>query len=374
MKEIKIGSRTLGKGHPCFIIAEVSCNHLGQYEKAEELVRAAGEAGADAIKLQTYTADTMTIDCDNEYFRVNVDGNPDSWQGMTLYKLYEEAYTPWDWQPKLKALANEYGMELFSTAFDQTAVDFLEQELDPPCYKIASYELTDDTLLEAVAKTGRPIIISNGYATLEELEHAHEVLTSNGAKDVVVLYCVTEYADSPTSDNVNLSTMADIEKRFNVVAGFSDNNGGIDLPIMSVLAGGHAIEKHLIIDKNDPSHDQRFSIVPDELKEMIEEIRRIEGADESFKKDKLEKMDPEGGWLGEPTYGPTSALEKQNTRWRRSLFVVKDIKKGEKITEENIRSIRPEGGLAPKHYRQVLGNKAKTDVKRGTPLSWDLLE
>lgn len=353
---ITIGKRKVGVNQPTFIIAEVSCNHQLQYEKAEAIVRAAADAGADAVKLQTYTADTMTIDCDNEHFRVGGENNPGSWQGMTLHKLYREAYTPWEWQPKLKKLANDLGLELFSTPFDTTAVDFLENEVDPPCYKIASYEVTDIPLLEKVAQTGKPVIISNGYASYDELAYAIEVLRSCGVKDLIVLYCVTGYAETPDSAHINLSTVEDIRKKFDVVVGFSDNNAGIDVPVMSVLAGARVIEKHLILDRGEESHDARFSVEPAELALMVQKVREAEQ------------------WLGIPTYGPISDTEKYNTRWRRSLFVTSDIKKGERFTPENVRSIRPEGGLESKHYRTVIGRTASVDIKFGTPLQEHMIE
>ncbi len=355
-KYISIGNKKIGVGQPTFIIAEVSCNHQLQYEKAEAIVRAAAEAGADAVKLQTYTADTMTIDCDNKHFRVGGENNPGSWQGMTLYKLYQEAYTPWEWQPKLKSLANDLGLELFSTPFDASAVDFLEKEVDPPCYKIASYEVTDIPLLEKVAQTGKPVIISNGYASYEELERAVKTLRSNNVRDLIVLYCVTGYAETPDSAHINLSTIRDIEQKFNVVVGFSDNNAGIEVPVMSVLAGARVIEKHLIIDRSEESHDARFSVEPAELAEMVRRVREAEQ------------------WLGSPTYGPISDTEKYNTRWRRSLFVAAEVKKGEYFTSENIRSIRPEGGLEPRYYHNVIGRMASMDIPFGTPLEERMVE
>jgi pseudaminic acid synthase len=370
-KNIKIGNDTIGYNQPVYVIAEVSCNHMLDKSKAEDIIKAAARAGANAVKLQTYTADTMTIDCDKEPFRVGGDDNPESWQGVTLYELYKKAYTPWEWQKDLQTLAHSLNMELFSTPFDPSAVDFLEKELNPPCYKVASYELTDDTLLVAIAKTGKPVIISNGYATLEELEHAYKVLKDNGTKDIVILYCVTEYSTGPTTNGVNLSTIKDIENKFDCAVGFSDNNGGVDVPMLSVLAGAQVIEKHIISDKTDESYDQRFSIDGEEFKLMVEKIRLAEKLTEEEKTIELEKYPDWQNWFGTPTYGPTSDLEKYNRRWRRSLFVTEDIKAGQVFNDSNIRSIRPEGGLSPKHYWQVINKVATEDIERGTPLRWE---
>ncbi|MEK7462345.1 MAG: pseudaminic acid synthase [Patescibacteria group bacterium] len=370
-KIITIGNSKVGAGCPTYIIAEVSCNHMGSYDKAADIVRAAAAAGADAVKLQTYTADTMTIDCDKPPFRVGNKDNPESWQGKTLYALYEEAYTPWEWQKDLQTLAHSLGIELFSTPFDPAAVDFLETELNPPCYKVASYELTDDTLLIAIAKTKKPVIISNGYATLEELERSVMVLRDNGTTDIIILYCVTEYAEGPTTNGVNLSTISDIRNRFDTVVGFSDNNGGVDTPAMAVLSGATVLEKHIIASKDDESYDQRFSVDGEEFAVMVQKIREVEAFDEAERVIKLKEMDPDGSWVGTPTYGPTSDLEQYNRRWRRSLFVTEDIKTGEELTAANVRSIRPEGGLEPRHYFEVLGKTAATDIERGTPLNWE---
>ncbi|MBP6924068.1 MAG: pseudaminic acid synthase [Candidatus Pacebacteria bacterium] len=370
-KIITIGKDKIGYGCPTYIIAEVSCNHMGSYDTAVSIIRAAALSGANAVKLQTYTADTMTIDSDKPPFRIGGEDNPELWKGKTLYALYKEAYTPWEWQKDLQTVAHSLGIELFSTPFDPSAVEFLERELNPPCYKVASYELTDDTLLIAIAQTKKPVIISNGYATLEELEHAVMLLREYGTEDIVILYCVTEYAEGPTTNGVNLSTINDIEKHFNTIVGFSDNNGGVDTPTLAVLSGATVIEKHIISSKNDASYDQRFSIDGDEFAVMVERIRAVESLDEDARSAKLKEIDPSGLWGGAPTYGPTSDLEQYNRRWRRSLFVTEDMKRGEAFTSTNVRSIRPEGGLAPKHYFEVLGKVAVVDIERGTPLMWE---
>lgn len=353
---MKIGKCVIGEWHPCFIVAEVSCNHHQKYDEAVAIIRAAKEAGADAVKLQTYTPDTMTIDCDKKWFFLGGDDTPGSWKGKNLYALYETAYTPWEWQPKLKRVAEELGIVLFSTPFDPSAVDFLENEVNPPCYKIASYEATHIPLLRRVAKTGKPVIISVGFASLQETEEAVDTLKNSGAKELAVLHCVTTYTDKPVSPSMNLRTIADIRERFGVVSGFSDNNAGIEFPIMAVIAGASVVEKHLTISRALGGHDERFSVEPQEFKDMVRRIREAEQA------------------LGRIHYGPTSPEDENYKTLRRSIFVVADIKQGEALTRENIRVIRPAYGLAPKHYDEVLGKKAAVDIERGTPLSWDHID
>ena len=360
MKEITIAGRKIGEGHPCFVVAEVSCNHRQKYDEAVKIIEAAGAAGADAVKLQTYTPDTMTLDSDKKWFYVGGEDTPDSWKKETLYQIYQKAYTPWDWQPKLKKLANDLGMILFSTPFDATAVDFLE-EMGVPCYKVASYEATDIPLLKKIAATAKPVIMSIGFATLEEADLAVKTLKENGTKELAVLHCVTTYSDKPQAKNMNLSTIADIKKRWEVVAGFSDNNYGIEFPIAAAQAGASIIEKHLVTKHNQGSFDDRFSIDPGEFKEMVKRIREVK----ELLTDKI--------LLGKPQYGPVSKDEENYRRLRRSIFVAKDIKRGEKFTKENIRVIRPESGLAPKHYEEVLGKSASADIEKATPLTRDLI-
>lgn len=359
---ITIGGKPIGLEHSCFIVAELSGNHHQKYEEAEALVRAAHEAGADAVKLQTYTPDTMTLDSDKEWFRVGGDDNPESWKGQTLYELYKKTYTPWEWQPKLKALADELGIILFSTPFDPTSVDFLEA-MDVPCYKIASYEVTDIPLLKKVAQTGKPVILSIGYASEEETREALDTLRKNGAQDIAVLHCVTSYAEEPDITMMNLRTITDIPERFKMVSGFSDNNGGIEFPIMAARAGAAIIEKHLILNRASGGPDARFSITPIELKKMIQEIRTPTPVDPH----RFEKA------LGTIHYGPVNEQEEYNKRFRRSLFVAKDIKKGELFTMNNVRDVRPAFGLSPKYYDEIIGKQATQNIKAGTPLSWDLV-
>ncbi len=351
---MQIGSRFIGDGQPCFVVAELSCNHFQSYARAEELVRLAKEAGADAVKLQTFTPDTITMDSHNPLFLVGGQGNPDSWKKKSLYELYQTAYMPWEWQPKLKKLADELGIILFSSAFDTTAVDFLEK-MEVPCYKIASYEATDWTILTRVAKTGKPVIISVGYTTLDEVAESVEVLKKNGAREIAILHCVTGYAGDPDLSAMNLRTIRDISDHFGVVAGFSDNNAGIEVPVLAVEAGASIVEKHFTIRRADGGLDERFSIEPEEFAEMVKRIRRGECA------------------LGRAHYGPANDLERENIRFRRSLFAVRDVKKGERFTPENVRSIRPADGLPTKWYPKVIGATASRDIEAGTPLQLDLI-
>lgn len=351
---IRIGERSIGNEHPCFIIAEISANHLQNFDKAVALIKAAQEAGADAVKLQTYTPDTMTIDCDKPWFCNTADDAPNSWKKTTLYDLYKTAYTPWEWHPKLKALAEALNIFLFSTPFDATAVSFLET-MSVPCYKIASYEVIDIPLLKAVALTKKPVIISIGFAELFEVEEAVSTLKKYGAPYIAVLHCVTNYAETPLLDAMNLRTIIDVQRRFKVVSGFSDNNAGIEVPIAAVLAGASIIEKHFTLSRSDGGHDQRFSIEPHEFKKMVQGIRRVEKI------------------LGRVQYGPATETEKAYRKLRRSIFAVKNIQKGERFTMDNVRVIRPGFGLAPRDLDHILGKKAKMGVEYGTPIDWELI-
>lgn len=351
---IQIGQRKIGVGYPCFIVAEVSANHNQRFDKAVEIIKAAGKAGVDAIKLQTYTPDTITIDSDKEWFRIGGKDNPDSWKNKTLYDLYKTAYTPWEWQPKLKKIAEDLGMMLFSSPFDETAVDFLEN-MNVPCYKVASYEVNDIILLKKIASTGKPVIMSVGYASLEDIELALKTLRDNGATQIAVLHCVTGYSDIPQLENMNLKTILDIKERFGVVSGFSDNNGGVGVPIIAAAMGASIIEKHFIDSRQEESPDSKFSLIPQEMAVMVKTIRDAEKS------------------MGSVHYGPVNEIEEYNKRWRRSLFVVKDVKAGEEFTRENIRSIRPAFGLHTKYIDEIIGKKASREIERGTPLSRDLV-
>lgn len=365
MKEFKIGNRLVGAGHPCFVVAELSGNHHQNYDEAVALVKAAKKAGADAVKLQTYTADTITLNSNKEWFMVGGEDNPDLWKNRTLYDLYTKGNTPWEWQPKLKKLADELGIILFSSPFDDTAVDFLEK-MEVPCYKIAAYEATDFLLLRKAAQTGKPIIISFGYSSEEEVKFALDTLRNNGAKDIVALHCVTGYSDRPKPEDMHLKNIRDLRDSFGVVSGFSDNNAGVDIPVMAAAVGASVIEKHFILDRKAGGPDARFSIEPEELKEMILRIRALESGRKSLTVPAVA--------LGEVHYGPTNAIEKYNKRWRRSLFAGKDIKKGELFTKDNIRDVRPAFGLETKHFDEIIGKRAAKDIEFATPLSWDLVK
>lgn len=348
MRPFSIGKRKIGPGYPTFIIAEMSGNHHLDINEAYKIIDAAVEAGADAIKIQTYTADTLTIDVDNEYFRVNVN---EAWAGQTLYKLYQKAYTPWDWQAKLQQYAEEKGIIFFSTPFDPTAVDFLEK-LEVPLYKVASFEIVDIPLLERIGKTKKPVIMSKGMATADEISLAIKTLKSFGCPQIALLQCISSYPATP--EEMNLLTIPDIVKKFGVIAGLSDHTLSPTVPTAAVALGARVIEKHLTLERAQGGPDASFSLEPYEFKEMVNAVRTVEAA------------------LGKPTYGP-GKKEKESIVFRKSLFVVKDIKKGERITEENVRSIRPGYGLAPKYYHEVMGMVVKKDIARGTPLAWKLI-
>ncbi len=343
-----VGDHYVGVDHPVFIVAEMSCNHLGKYEYAAQIVRKAAEAGADAIKLQTYTPDTMTLDCDNEFFQL--EGT--IWSDKNLYQLYQEAYTPWDWQPKLKKLAEELGLVFFSTPFDKTSVDFLE-ELGVPVHKVASYEITDIPLIDYMASKGKPIMISTGMATLSDIELALDTIKKHGVNDIAILKCVSAYP-TPTEDT-NLRTIQNIGETFGVVPGLSDHTSTITTGVLSVGLGARIVEKHLTLDRSLGGPDAPFSLEPEEFSQMVQAIREAEKA------------------LGRVTY-ELNEKQKRSRLMARSLFVVKDMKKGEEFTEENVRSIRPGQGLHPRHLESVLGRKAKKDVRLGTPLGWNLMD
>ncbi len=371
---IDIGSRRVGKGEPCFIIAELSGNHHQKYEEAESLVRAAAAAGADAVKLQTYTPDTITLRSKNKWFLVDGKDQPDEWKGRTLWDLYQTAYTPWEWQPKLKKLADELGIILFSSPFDESAVDFLE-EMDVPCYKVASYEAIHIPLLKKIARTGKPVIISIGYASLEEAELALRTLQEGGCQDIAVLHCVTGYTDRPSWEYTNLRTIKDIAERFGTVAGFSDNNAGIELPVLAAAMGAASvIEKHLILDRALGGPDAKFSIEPDEFRRMTGLVRKAEqGRVEEVMEELRCSREMAEKAMGQAHYGPASSTEDANKRFRPSVWVRKPVKRGELFTKENIRVARPGAGLLPKYFEDVLGRPAAEDIEEATPLTMDLV-
>ncbi|NFE60774.1 pseudaminic acid synthase [Clostridium botulinum] len=345
MNKIKIKNKVIGGNNPTFIIAEMSANHLQNFENAVKLIKAVKDAGADAIKLQTYTPDTITIDCDNEYFQINQNT---IWDGTTLHKLYREAYTPWEWQPRLKKIAEEEGLICFSSPFDKTSVDFLEK-MDVPAYKIASFEINDIPLIEYVASKGKPIIISTGIATISEIHEAINACKKVNNNQIILLKCTSAYP-SPMKD-MNLKTIPNISETFNVISGISDHTLGIEVPIASIALGAKVIEKHVTLLRADGGPDAKFSLEPHEFKNMVTSVRNIEKA------------------LGNVTYELT---EKQmNSREHsRSLFIVKDIKKGEKFTTDNVKSIRPGFGLKPKYINDVIGKISNVDIEKGTPMEW----
>ena len=348
------GPRTIGNGQPTFIIAEMSANHMQNYATAVEIVRAAAKAGVDAIKLQTYTPDSMTIDCDKEWFKVGGGGNPDSWSTETLYSIYQKSSTPLEWHAPLKQLAEKLGLVFFSSAFDGPAVDFLES-LNVSLYKIASYEVTHIPLLKKIANTRKPVIISTGFASQEEVELAIQTLRQHGTKDICVLHCVTAYSSNPNIEEINLKTMIDIRDRYNVICGFSDNNAGMEIPLQAVNMGASVIEKHVVVSSKEKTLDANFSLDSKSLKKFVDSVRRAEKIS------------------GKVNYGIQGKAEEHNLRYRRSIFITENVKKGELLTAKNIRVIRPGLGLAPKYYEEILGKKAKEDIERGIPLQWNLI-
>lgn len=345
---IEIGKRRIGPGNPAYCIAEVSANHNHDFTQAVRIIEAAKEAGADAIKLQTYTADTITIACNREEFRI---GGGTLWDGRNLHDLYGEAYTPWEWQPRLKTVAEELGMDLFSSAFDFTAVDFLEQ-MGVPAHKVASFELVDLPLIQRMARTGKPLIMSTGMASVDEIEEALRSAREAGATQVALLKCTSAYP--APAEEMNLRTIPEMARRFGVPVGLSDHTIGIAAPVAAVAVGACIVEKHLTLSRATPGPDSGFSLEPQEFKAMVEAVRTAEKA------------------LGEVQFG-LSDKEEASRVFRRSLFVVRDVKRGEAFTPENVRSIRPGYGLHTRHLREILGKCAVRDIERGTPLSWDLV-
>lgn len=342
---ISVGNRMIGEGHPAYIIAEMSANHAGSLERAKEIVHAAKEAGADCLKIQTYTPDTLTIDCDNSFFHIE----KGTWEGENLYGLYGKAYTPWEWQPLLKEEAEKIGIDFLSTPFDNTSVDFLE-EMGILFYKIASFELVDLPFLSYVASKGKPIIMSTGMATLEEIEESVNTIYEAGNRQLALLKCSSAYPADPAQ--MNLRTIPDMKERFGIPVGLSDHSMGAFSAATSVALGGCIIEKHFCLGRDIENPDASFSMTPEEFQQMVRDVRATEAA------------------MGTASYG-VSKQEESNACFRRSLFVVKDIAAGEKLTPDNIRSIRPAYGLKPKYYHDVLGKAAKHDLKRGTPLRFE---
>lgn len=348
-QEIQIGKHIISKNAPTYIVAEMSANHNMDYNRALQIIDAAADAGADAVKIQTYTADTITIDCDNSYFQIN---QGTLWDGTTLHKLYKTAYTPWEWQADLKKYTESKGMDFFSSPFDLTSIDFLE-EIDVPAYKVASFEINDIPFIRKIAKTGKPIIISTGIAYLSDIELALKTCREEGNNNVILLKCTSAYP-SPYED-MNLKTIQSMSETFECITGLSDHSMGYAVDIAAVAMGAKVIEKHMTLKRSDGGPDSEFSMEAEEFKEMCSQIRIAEKA------------------IGKVTYD-LSDMQIKERDFSRSLFVVEDIKKGEKLTKNNIKSIRPGFGLHTKHYDTVLGKKANTDLKKGTPLAWGKIE
>ncbi|MBQ7944664.1 MAG: pseudaminic acid synthase [Lachnospiraceae bacterium] len=345
-KVIEINGRKVGEGYPAYIIAEMSGNHAGSIERAKEIIRAAKDAGADCIKIQTYTPDTLTIDCDNEYFMV---GNG-TWSGENLYQLYGKAYTPWEWQEELKEEAKKVGIDFLSTPFDETAVDFLE-DMGLGFYKVASFEILHLPLLRYIARTGKPIIMSTGMSTLTEIDEAVRAIREEGNEQIALLRCASAYP--AITDEMNLKTMQNMADTFGVPVGLSDHSLGSVGAVTAVAMGASIIEKHFCLDRAIENPDSSFSMNPAEFKQMVDDIRQAEKA------------------IGRVSYGATEQ-EESSMVFRRSIFCVEDIKQGEVLTEKNIRVIRPGYGLAPKYYPVMLGQIALQDIKRGTPMQLEL--
>jgi len=345
---IEIGRRRIGPGNPAYCIAEVSANHNQDFAQALRIIEAAKEAGADAVKLQTYTPDTMTIASNREEFRIR---GGTLWDGRNLHDLYGEAYTLWEWQPRLKQAANDLGMDLFSTAFDASAVDFLET-MNVPVHKVASFELVDIALIRRMARTGKPLIISTGMASAEEIEEALRSAREAGATQIALLKCTSAYP--APAEEMNLRTIPEMVRRFELPVGLSDHTMGIVAPVAAVALGACIVEKHLTLSRATPGPDSGFSLEPHEFKAMVEAVRTAETA------------------LGTVHFG-LSHKEEASRIFRRSLFVVQNVKRGDTFTAANVRSIRPGYGLHTRHLDEVLGKRAVCDIERGTPLSWDLV-
>jgi pseudaminic acid synthase len=343
MRYIKIGDKIISNESKAFIVAEISANHNNDIEIAKKMIREAKKAGADAVKLQTYTPDTMTLDCDNEYFQIN---QGTIWDGKSLYKLYKDAYTPLEWHKELMDIAKEEDIICFSTPFDKTAVDFLE-ELNVPAYKVASFEITDIPLIEYIAQKGKPVIISTGIATIQEIEDAVEACKRAENEQIILLKCTSAYPAK--LEEMNLNTIPNIANTFDVISGLSDHTLGITVPIGSVAIGAKVIEKHFILNRSMGGPDAAFSLNIDEFAEMVNSIRNIEKA------------------LGKVSYKLSKETLK-NREFSRSLFICEDVKSGDVITEKNVRSIRPGYGMKPKHLPNILGKTFSGNYKKGTPL------
>jgi pseudaminic acid synthase len=346
--QMMIAGRCIGPETAVYVIAELSANHNQDFAQAIEILRAAKDAGADAVKLQTYTPDTITLRSDKEHFRI---AGGTLWDGRILHDLYQEAFTPWEWQPKLKAIAEELGMHLFSSAFDDSAVDFLER-MNVPAHKVASFELVDIGLIQKMARTGKPLIMSTGMASEDEIAEAVAAARGVGATQIALLKCTSAYP--APAEEANLRTIPELARRFHCPVGLSDHTIGVAVPAVAVALGACIIEKHLCLRRAEGGPDGAFSLEPAEFKAMVETVRTAEKS------------------LGAVQFA-SGPLEANSRKFRRSLFVVEDVKKGELFTKQNVRSIRPSDGLHPRHLQEVLGQRAACDVERGTPLSWSLV-
>ncbi|MFW5697661.1 MAG: pseudaminic acid synthase [Fimbriimonadaceae bacterium] len=348
MTPLNVDGRKIGPGEPVYIIAEISANHNGSLEEALKIVDAAAEAGVDAVKLQTYTPDTMTLDSDKPYFQI---GQGTIWEGKNLYQLYQEAYTPWEWQPKILEHAQRAGLQCFSTPFDESSVEFLE-DMGVHAYKIASFELTDIPLLKRVAETGKPMIVSTGMGNLAEIEEAVRTIREAGGEQLALLKCTSAYPAPPEA--MNLRTMVNLAETFGVAVGLSDHTLGNAGAIASVALGACIIEKHITLDRGVPGPDSAFSLEPHEFKALVRDVREASAA------------------LGKVNYEPTEK-ERASATFRRSLFVAENVEAGDTISEENCRVIRPSHGLHPRFYPDVLGKKFAEKAEKGTPLDWSLV-
>lgn len=375
-QEFYFGKRKISKKEKTFIIADISANHLQDYKIAEKIVEEACKAGADAIKLQTYTPDTITINPEGvkreikeKYWIVNID-NPD-WKDLTYYDLYKKSYMPWEWHEKLMKVAKNYEIPIFSTPFDNSAVDFLEK-LNVPAYKVSSFDVINIPLLKKIALTKKPVIMSTGMASLNELETAYKTLKENGCSEIALLHCISSYPAK--YEELNLSKIKDLEKKFNVVVGFSDHSLTTDAPAMAVALGARIIEKHITLDRKLGGPDSSFSLEPLEFKELIEKVREVERQELDKSLDELEIKYPNiRKAFGTVFYGPQGKIEKQTSVARPSIWVLKDIQKGNIFTEQNIKVARPGSGIAPKYFEQILGKKAKQNLDKGLPFSLDFI-
>ena len=347
---MQIGKQMVGAMSPPMVIAEMSGNHNQSLDRALEIVAAAAAAGAHALKLQTYTADTMTLNIDAPEFRI--EDEQSLWHGKTLYELYEEAHTPWEWHAPIMDRAKELGLICFSTPFDETAVDFLE-DLDVPAYKIASFENTDLALIRKVAATGKPILMSTGMASVEELELSVNTVREAGCKNLILLKCTSSYPASP--DDSNILTLPDMRERFGCEVGLSDHTLGVGAAVAAVVHGAVVVEKHFTLSRAEGGVDSAFSMEPNEMRQLVEETTRARQS------------------LGSVQYGAGQA-EAGSIQFRRSLYITQDIQAGDRLDEQNVRCIRPGLGLAPKHLSEILGRRVNTAVKRGIPVAWKLLE